>query len=66
LPHDGILICNGDDTNIRDLSSEIKFHLPELKIISFGQEKENNLQVSDFRFERGITGKGQYIVHHFI
>jgi UDP-N-acetylmuramate--alanine ligase len=23
LPHDGILICNGDDTNINDLNSEI-------------------------------------------
>lgn len=55
LPHDGILICNGDDTNIKDLNAKIKFHHPELKIISFGQKKENNLQVSDFRFETGIT-----------
>ena len=23
LPHDGFLICNGDDTNIKDLKSEI-------------------------------------------
>jgi len=55
LPHDGILICNGDDTNIEDLNSETKFHHPELKIVSFGQKKENDLHVSDFRFETGIT-----------
>ncbi len=55
LPHDGILICNGDDLNIKILNTEIKVNYPELKIISFGQDKENTLQVSDFRFEIGIT-----------
>ena len=55
LPHDGILICNGDDPNIKNLSTEIKVNHPKLKIISFGQNKENNLQVSDWKLEIGIT-----------
>lgn len=55
LPHDGILICNGDDLNIKNLNTEIKVHYPKLKIISFGQDKMNDLQVSDLKFEIGIT-----------
>ncbi len=55
LPHDGILICNGDDINVKNLSSKIRFYHPEVEIMSFGQSKDNDLYVSNIRLEAGIS-----------
>ncbi|OEU41449.1 UDP-N-acetylmuramate--L-alanine ligase [Methanosarcina sp. Ant1] len=55
LSDDGILICNGNDTNIKNLISKIKLSHPELKIICFGQSDENDLRIYDISLEAGIS-----------
>lgn len=55
LSNEGILICNGDDSNVKNLSSKMRLHHPELEIIYFGQNKENDLYISNIRFETGFS-----------
>jgi len=50
LPEDGILICNGDDNEVRKFI-KLKVH----KVISFGFNENNNVRGCDIRFESGMT-----------
>lgn len=55
LSQDGILIFNGDDLNVKHLISKIRPFTKELKIVSFGQNKENDLCAYSINFEAGIS-----------
>lgn len=61
LPEDGVLFCNGDDMNAREVSVKIKSEKPGLKIIYFGKESANDFYFKDFKI---ASGKAEFEVMH--
>jgi len=55
LPEDGILFCNGDDENAREVSVKIKSEKPELDVIYFGKNETDDFCFKDFKIASGKT-----------
>ena len=57
LPEDGTLICNGDDLEISNIKYQIsnESQMSNIKVLSFGLERNNNVQAGSIRFKDGET-----------
>ncbi|MBI4652693.1 UDP-N-acetylmuramate--L-alanine ligase [Candidatus Kuenenbacteria bacterium] len=55
LPKNGILIINGDDKNIQLILKKIKQRKKKIKIITFGQNKKANFQISVSQKKYGVN-----------
>lgn len=53
LPEDGVLLCNGDDKNVREVASRIEAEKPGLEIFYFGFEGNNEFYFKDFKTKSG-------------
>jgi len=59
LPEDGVLICNGDDSEITNSKLQIlnkfKIQNSKFKVLFFGLNESNNVRGCDVKFENGKT-----------
>lgn len=49
LPEDGVLFCNGDDLNAREVAEKAEIEKPQLRIVYFGENTDNDFYFKDFR-----------------
>ncbi|MDD3190532.1 MAG: UDP-N-acetylmuramate--L-alanine ligase [Candidatus Pacebacteria bacterium] len=55
LPENGVLICNGDDKNVREVALKIKSEKGDLEILYFGKDEKNDFYLKNFRAFSGRT-----------
>jgi len=55
LPKEGILLCNGDDKEISNIIRQLTDRNSNIKVITFGFDKNNDLRGYDIRTEAGKT-----------
>jgi len=55
LPEDGVLFCNGDDKNAREVSVKIKSEKPGITVVYFGKDNTNDFYFRDFKVASGKT-----------
>jgi UDP-N-acetylmuramate--alanine ligase len=53
LPDDGVLFCNGDDENAKEVSSRLRAEKPGVEIFYFGRGGNNDFYFKDFKVSSG-------------
>jgi len=61
LPDNGVLICNGDDDNVREVALKIKSEKHDLEILYFGKDEKNDFYLKNFR---AVSGRTYFEVIH--
>jgi UDP-N-acetylmuramate--alanine ligase len=61
LPYGGVLFCNGDDINAKEVSRKIKQEKPALEIFYFGKNEDNDFIFKNYKV---LSGKVEFEVFH--
>ncbi|MBP9815450.1 MAG: UDP-N-acetylmuramate--L-alanine ligase [Candidatus Levybacteria bacterium] len=48
INHSGTLIANGDDQNVKGLIQSLSSQRPDLRVVTYGQDKTNNIYLENF------------------
>jgi len=56
ISRNGVLIANGDDSNLQAILTEVKEKRPDISIITYGEEKTNNFSIQNYK-EEGLGSK---------
>lgn len=51
IAHAGVLIANGDDKNVRSIIQSLISMRPDVRVITYGQDQVNNIQLVNFSEE---------------
>lgn len=49
VKENGTLLMNGDDTNVIDIKAQVEAKRPDIKVVTYGENKENSLVISNFK-----------------